>query len=65
MKLVTVTEAAKILGVHRSRVHALIQSERLPAQRVGAVYVIKERDLALVTERKIGRPKRSLAAQKV
>ena len=54
--LISVTEAAKRLGIIRQRVFQLIQSERLPAVKVGSQYVIKESDLELVKDRKTGRP---------
>ena len=56
MKLITTNEAAERLGVTVQRIHALIRSGRLPAERLGRDYVIKEEDLALVAERKAGRP---------
>jgi len=55
-KLITVLEAAERLGVHRSRVHVLIREGRLPAQKFGNVYLIKESDLKLVEDRPTGRP---------
>jgi excisionase family DNA binding protein len=54
--LLSVTEAAKRLGVIRQRVFQLIQSGKLPAVKVGSQYVIKESDLELVKDRKTGRP---------
>jgi excisionase family DNA binding protein len=56
MKLITTNEAAERLGVTVQRVHALIRDGRLPAERLGRDYVIKEEDLALVADRKPGRP---------
>lgn len=56
MELLTTQDAANKLGVHRSRIHALIQSGRLPAVKFGNVYMIKESDLRLVEDRKPGRP---------
>lgn len=56
MELLTTQEAADKLGVHRSRIHALIQAGRLPAEKFGNVYMIRESDLSLVAERKPGRP---------
>jgi excisionase family DNA binding protein len=55
-KLLSVKEAAQILGVNHQRVQALISQERLPAQKIGNSYVIKESDLELVKDRKTGRP---------
>lgn len=56
VKLLTTDQAAERLGVTRSRVHALIQAGRLPAEKFGPVYMIKESDLKLVENRKVGRP---------
>ena len=56
VKMLTALEAAEKLGVHRSRVHVLIREGRLPAQKFGNVYLIKEADLKLVEDRKTGRP---------
>ena len=59
MELLTTQDAADRLGVHRSRIHALIQAGRLPAQKFGSVYMIKEEDLKLVEDRKVGRPRKA------
>jgi len=56
MKLLTTKEAAKILEVSQRRVQALVSAGRLPAVKMGGVYLIKEKDLKLVAERKPGRP---------
>ncbi len=58
-KLLSVVESAEILGVNRQRIQALITEGRLPAQKIGNSYVIKESDLELVKERKTGRPPKS------
>lgn len=63
MKLLTTSEVAERLGVHRSRVNVLIKAERLPAQRFGRAYMIKESDLHLVAERQAGRPPKNAAAK--
>jgi len=55
-KLLSVKESAEILGVNRQRVQALIAEGRLPAQKIGNSYVIKESDLEFVKDRKTGRP---------
>ena len=55
-KLLSVAEAAERLGLTRARVNQFISENRLPAQRVGRSFVIKEKDLALVENRKTGRP---------
>jgi len=57
MKLLTAKQAGKILNVHHSRVRVLIREGRLPAEKMAGVYIIKEKDLDLVKDRKPGRPK--------
>jgi excisionase family DNA binding protein len=59
MKLLTTPEAAERLGITLARVQQLIWKGRLPAQKIGRDYVIKEDDLKLVAERKPGRPKKA------
>jgi excisionase family DNA binding protein len=54
--LLTTTQAAERLGVSRRRVLAMIRSGRLRAERIGRDWLIAEADLALVQERKPGRP---------
>jgi len=54
--LISVTEAAKRLGVIRQRVFQLIKAGKLPAKMVGSQYVIQESDLELVKDRQTGRP---------
>jgi excisionase family DNA binding protein len=58
MKLISTSEAAARLGVHITRVQVLIREGRLPAQRIGRTYVVDEKDLNLVAERKTGRPRK-------
>jgi excisionase family DNA binding protein len=56
MKLLTTTDVAEILGVTPRRVLALITAGRLPAERIGRDFLIKEKDIELVRVRKVGRP---------
>ncbi len=56
MKLLTTAEVAERLGVHRTRINVLIRAGRLPAQQFGRAYLINEKDLKLVEDRKTGRP---------
>ena len=58
MKLISAKQAAEILGVHHSRVRVLIKEKRLPAQKIGGAWIIKEKDLEKVKDRKPGRPKK-------
>ena len=54
--LITTKEAAEKLGVTMRRVTALIKEGRLPSQQIGREHLINADDLALVRERKPGRP---------
>jgi excisionase family DNA binding protein len=57
MKLLSVNEVAEILGVHHSRVRIFIKEGRLPAQKIGRTWVIKEKDIKKLKILKRGRPK--------
>lgn len=59
--LLTTPEVAERLGLSIRRVQALIKAGRLPSQQFGRDHVINEADLALVAERKVGRPKKEAA----
>jgi len=56
MQRLSVAEAAKRLGVSARRVQQLVKSGRLPADEFGGAFVIKEKDLELVANRRPGRP---------
>ena len=56
MNLLTTKEVAERLGVTPRRVVAMIQAGRLPADKFGRDYMIKEKDLKQVEDRKVGRP---------
>jgi excisionase family DNA binding protein len=58
MDFLTTKEVAEKLGVKVRMVQLLIQSGRLPATKFGRDYMIRERDLKLVENRKVGRPKK-------
>jgi excisionase family DNA binding protein len=58
MKLINTKKASKLLGVNVQRVRQLIAAGRLPAQKVGRDWVIRERDLSKVADRKHGRPRK-------
>jgi excisionase family DNA binding protein len=57
----TTPQVAERLGVSIRRVQALIKAGRLPSKQFGRDHVILETDLALVAERKVGRPKKAKA----
>jgi excisionase family DNA binding protein len=64
MSLLTTKEVAARLGVTIQRVQALIRDGRLPANKLGRDYVIKEQDLRLVADRKPGRPRKQATRAK-
>lgn len=53
---ITTKEASEKLKVSVRRVQALIAAGRLPAEKIGNSYAIREADLALLNGRKNGRP---------
>lgn len=55
--LIGVKEAAEKLGLTRKRILDFIRLGRLPAQKIGNSFAIRESDLELVKERKTGRPR--------
>ncbi len=55
--MLTTTQAADVLGVSARRVRALIQSGRLPAERIGRDWTVRREDLDKL-ERKVGRPRK-------
>ena len=63
MKMLTTKEAGERLGVTVQRIHALIRDNRLPAEKFGRDYLIKESDLKLVADRKPGRPPKQTGKQ--
>ena len=54
--LIGTKEAAERLEISQQRIQALIKGDRLPAQKVGRDWLIEEKDLELVKNRKPGRP---------
>jgi excisionase family DNA binding protein len=58
MKLLGTKEASERLAVSQQRVQALIKIGKLPAEKVGRDWLIKEADLERVRNRQIGRPKK-------
>jgi excisionase family DNA binding protein len=58
MELLTTKQAAQKLGITPRRVVALVTAGKLPASKFGRDYMIKEADLKLVQDRKVGRPKK-------
>ncbi|MBA2703133.1 MAG: helix-turn-helix domain-containing protein [Blastocatellia bacterium] len=59
MKTLTTPEAAARLKITPRRVRALIGAGQLPADKKGRDYFIDPKDLALVKNRKPGRPRGS------
>jgi excisionase family DNA binding protein len=56
MDMLTTKQVADRLGVTMRRVQALINDGKLPAEKFGRDYMVKEKDLKLVENRKVGRP---------
>jgi excisionase family DNA binding protein len=56
MAILTAAQAAERLGVSVRRVQQLVKEGRLPADQFGGAWMIKEEDLKLVENRKVGRP---------
>lgn len=59
MAILTAAQAAERLGVSVRRVQQLVKEGRLPAEQFGGAWMIKEEDLKLVENRKVGRPRKS------
>ena len=57
MATISSKDAAARLNISIRRVQELIKKGRLPAKMIGGVYLIEEKDLALVKNRKPGRPR--------
>lgn len=55
-QMLTTSEVATRLNVSLRRVRQLIEEGRLPSQQFGRDHLIKESDLILVENRKVGRP---------
>jgi excisionase family DNA binding protein len=64
MSLLTTKQVAERLGVTTKRIQAMIRDGRLPAEKFGRDYVIKESDLKLVEDRKPGRPPKQASKKK-
>lgn len=58
MEFLTTKQVAERLGVTVRRIQALVTSGRLPSKKFGRDYMIKETDLKLVEDRKVGRPRK-------
>ncbi len=56
MAILTSAQAAERLGVSVRRIQQLVKDGRLPADLFGGSLMIKEEDLKLVEDRKVGRP---------
>ena len=58
MKKLTARQAAEKLGVNDSRIRQLIGTGKLPAEKYGNLWLVDEKDLELVRDRKpTGRPR--------
>lgn len=59
MSRLTTAQAAEKLGVNASRIRQLIIEGRLPAEKLGRDWLIDEKALDQVRDRKPGRPRKS------
>lgn len=60
----TTQQAAEQLGVTPGRVRQMINDGQLPAMKMGRDNFIKESDLKLVEDRKVGRPPKIMETAK-
>jgi excisionase family DNA binding protein len=63
-ELLTTQQAAEKLGVTAGRVRQMIVDGQLPATKMGRDNFIKESDLKLVKDRKVGRPRKNISLDK-
>lgn len=62
-ELLTTSQAAQKLGVSAGRVRQMVVDGRLPVVRLGRDNLIRSADLALVKNRKTGRPPKDTSSQ--
>ena len=62
--MLTVTEVAQRLGVSPQRIRLLISQGRMPAQRVGPLWLIAESDAVLPAARPPGRVPQEIPEEK-
>jgi len=55
-KLLTTSEVAEKLSVSRRRVSAMVQANRIKAEKYGPIFLVREKDLQPVMVRPVGRP---------
>jgi excisionase family DNA binding protein len=58
MAILTTAQAAERLGISVRRVQQLVKDGRLPAEQFGGALMIREEDLKLIENRKVGRPRK-------
>ena len=66
-EVITVTEAATIMGVHDTHVRLLIRQGKIPATRHGGIWILKRADVegfeksprGRPTEKPVGRPRKA------
>lgn len=55
IELVSITQAARMLGITRQAVFELIQRGRIPATKVGFSYVLTHQDVLIYEQQKAAR----------
>lgn len=56
--LITTAQAASVLGVSQKMVQSLIKRGRLPAEKIGRIWVVRREDAEKHERGKGGRPRR-------
>jgi len=64
MRSLTTAEVTARLVVHQTHVQVLIREGRLPAQKFGNMFLVDEKHLKLVADRKPGRPRSKAKANR-
>jgi excisionase family DNA binding protein len=62
--VLSVEEAAATLGITPGRVRVLIRAGRLPARKFAGRWVVARADLAVVAQRRPGRPAQPAASER-
>jgi excisionase family DNA binding protein len=60
-ELMPVRMAAEMKGVSARRIHQYIEENRLPATRIGPIFLIRRSDLDQLTHKRRGRPPKKTA----
>lgn len=59
-QFISVTEAAKVLGITRTAVLKKIKEGALPARKIGNTYIINRDDLNIISDREVSKSQKEL-----